>query len=274
VGRTQLSGAAAACIMIGSAWGQAAPAEPKPIQDNSFLVEEAYNQESGVVQHIHTFSRVWNSRDWTYSFTQEVPMPGRARHQLSYTFSRLRVSGMRGTGDTLLNYRYQLVGSGDARVAFAPRVSLLLATGDPVLGTGTGGTGVQANLPLSVALSKRLVSHTNVGTTVVRAARSAEGFRAGTAGVSYGQSLVVLAHPRFNVLLEAAGGRYQSVVGMGRTEWTGQMYLSPGVRWAYNFANGLQVVPGVAMPVGVGPSAGSRSLFVYLSLEHPLRLFR
>lgn len=28
-----------------------------PIQDNSFLIEEAYNQEFGVVQHINTFTR-------------------------------------------------------------------------------------------------------------------------------------------------------------------------------------------------------------------------
>ena len=29
-----------------------------PIQDNSFLVEEAYNQEDGVVQHISFFERL------------------------------------------------------------------------------------------------------------------------------------------------------------------------------------------------------------------------
>ena len=28
------------------------------IQDNSFLIEEAYNQEANVVQHISTFSRM------------------------------------------------------------------------------------------------------------------------------------------------------------------------------------------------------------------------
>jgi hypothetical protein len=42
-----------------------------PIQDNSFLAEEAYNQEPGVVQHIQTFTPLWNSRTWAYSFTQE-----------------------------------------------------------------------------------------------------------------------------------------------------------------------------------------------------------
>ena len=29
--------------------------EPLPIQDNSFLIEEAYNQERGVVHHIFSF---------------------------------------------------------------------------------------------------------------------------------------------------------------------------------------------------------------------------
>jgi hypothetical protein len=32
-----------------------------PIQDNSFLIEEAYNQEPGVVQHISVFTRTRSS---------------------------------------------------------------------------------------------------------------------------------------------------------------------------------------------------------------------
>jgi len=43
-----------------SSWGRQSPTRlveaKRPIQDNSFLIEEAYNQESGVVQHISTFS--------------------------------------------------------------------------------------------------------------------------------------------------------------------------------------------------------------------------
>lgn len=35
--------------------GGAFAEEPKKIQDNSFLIEEAYNQEDGVIQHIQTF---------------------------------------------------------------------------------------------------------------------------------------------------------------------------------------------------------------------------
>src|SRR3954452_13005280 len=43
------------------------------IQDNSFLVEEAYNQEFGVVQHISNFVYLADSKDWAYTFTQNGP---------------------------------------------------------------------------------------------------------------------------------------------------------------------------------------------------------
>ena len=43
------------------------------IMDNSFLIEEAYNQEEGVVQHINTFMRQRHG-DWLYTFTQEWPI--------------------------------------------------------------------------------------------------------------------------------------------------------------------------------------------------------
>lgn len=44
----------------------------KGIQDNSFLIEEAYNQEPGVVQHILAWRR--QGRDWSNTFTQEFPL--------------------------------------------------------------------------------------------------------------------------------------------------------------------------------------------------------
>ena len=47
--------------------------------------------------------------------------------------------------------------------------------------------------------------------------------------------------------------------------------MSPGVRAAFDLPSGLQIVPGVAVPFGVGPSDGERGVFVYLSFEHPFR---
>jgi hypothetical protein len=72
-------------------------------------------------------------------------------------------------------------------------------------------------------------------------------------------------------MLETYGGAFQSVEGRGTTAWSRAIYTSPGVRWAFNRKSGLQIVPGVALPVGIGPSAGERGLFLYLSFEHPFR---
>ena len=245
------------------------------IQDNSFLVEEAYNQNYGVVQHISSFTHFWNSKDWAYTFTQEWPVPGDARHQLSYTVPYWRAGAFpdsgAGIGDIFLNYRYQLVGDGDAKLAFAPRLSLILPTGNVAEGRGAGGVGVQTSLPVSLVLSKKLVSHWNAGATVVPRAQDAAGDRAYSTGYNLGQSFIWLTNPRFNVMLETVFTNSQFVVAPDKTEWSRSLFLSPGIRWAYNFKNGLQIVPGIGVPIGVGPSSGEKGVFLYLSFEHPFR---
>ena len=262
-------------LVYGVAFGQVqnTDKETSPIQDNSFLVEEAYNQERGVVQHISTFTRMWNCKDWNYSFTQEWPALRNWRHQLSYTLVGMHSGAFVGTGggvgDIVFNYRYQLIGSGDTRFAFAPRVSMLFATGDVTKGRGIGGTGVQTNLPLSLVLHKRLVSHWNAGSTFVPHAQNSAHLSASSIGYNFGQSLIFLAHPRVNLMLETYANTYQAVVDRGKTEWARTEYISPGVRCAFNFASGLQIVPGVAVPVGIGPTAGEHGIFLYLSFEHP-----
>jgi hypothetical protein len=262
-------------LVHGAAFGQVQNTnnETSPIQDNSFLVEEAYNQERGVVQHISTFSRMWNCKDWSYSFTQEWPAPGNWRHQFSYTLIGMHSGGSVGTGggigDTVFNYRYQLIGTGETRVAFAPRLSILFATGDVTKGRGNGGTGVQTNFPLSIVLHKRLVSHWNVGSTFVPHAQNSDHVSASSVGYNFGQSLVLLVHPRLNLMLEGYANTFQAVVDRGKRVWARTEYISPGVRWAFNFPSGLQIVPGLALPLGIGPIAGERGLFLYLSFEHP-----
>src|SRR5215510_16116014 len=53
------------------------------ITDNSFFVEEAFNQDRGIFQNIFSWARD-GSGNWNASFTQEWPAPG-VTHQLSYT---------------------------------------------------------------------------------------------------------------------------------------------------------------------------------------------
>lgn len=271
-----LRGLFSACLSLVSLLPLPANAQKAPpgIQDNSFLIEEAYNQEKGIVQHINTFSYFADSHDWSYTFTQEWPVGGQ-RNQFSYTLSAVRPGAFEsegaGFGDAVLNYRYQAFGSGETRVAFSPRLSLILPSGDSDRGHGYGGTGVQTNLPLSVVLYPKLVSHWNAGTTYVPHARDSAGDRAGIWSYNAGQSLIWLANPRFNVMLETYILNAQTVTGPGKTDWSRTLLLNPGVRWAYNFSNGLQIVPGLAVPIGIGPSAGEKGVFIYLSFEHPFQ---
>lgn len=261
---TPLPGQAVA--VVDSARGQAAG----PVQDNSFLIEEAYNQERGVVQHIFTFQRAERGAASTFLFSQEWPVRS-VRHQLSYSLplERAESSAGSGLGDARVNYRYQLLGDGDARVALAPRLTVVLPTGDYRRGRGAGATGVEAWLPLSLALSTRLVAHANLGTTVTPNARNAGGVRATTRDYAAGASVVWLARRRVNFLLEGLYQRNEEILNSGARSPVNQLTISPGIRWAYNFVSGLQIVPGVAVPLGAGPSHGARSVLLYLSLEHP-----
>jgi len=240
------------------------------IEDNSFLIEEAYNQEAGVVQHISTFARQRGTHAWVYAFTQEWPLLSQ-RHQLSYTVPIVcagRGAGS-GVGDVALNYRYQLSDGTRSGVAVAPRFSLLVATGDERRGRGAGGNGLQVNLPVSVELSPLFVTHWNAGVTYTPSAKNAIGNEATTRSYNAGGSVIWLARSTFNVMLEAVWARAEEVTGPSQRVPYRLFYVSPGVRGAINFRSGLQIVPGIAVPIGVGPSRGDRQIFFYLSFEHP-----
>jgi hypothetical protein len=240
------------------------------IQDNSFLIEEAYNQESGVVQHISTFARA-NGGDWAYSFTQEWPLGG-IRHQLSFTIpiEHAATSGT-GLGDVGLNYRYQLIGSPEARTIMAPRFSLILPTGSDEAGRGTGTIGFQGNVPLTIVPEPRFAFHGNAGFTVTPSARSPLGGKATTFSRHVGASLVWLLQPSLNLLVEALWLLEESAVGEGITLREETTFISPGIRAALDVRGGLQIVPGIAYTVAVSPRAGEDGLFLYLSFEHPFK---
>lgn len=76
-----------------------------------------------------------------------------------------------------------------------------------------------------------------------------------------------LAKTNFNVLFETVWNYNEAVTGRDRTEGEYSLLLNPGIRWAWNLKNGFQVVPGVSVPLGVGPSRGERGIFLYLSFE-------
>jgi hypothetical protein len=258
-----------AAILAAPSWAsaQTPPAAPG-IADNSFLIEEAYNQEPGVIQHISSFLR-FGAGDWAYAFTEEWPAPSQT-HQLSLTVPFVAAGGHSGLGDGAVNYRYQALDGSRGGVAFSPRLSVLFSTGDAERGLGSGGTGLQVNLPVSVQRGPRFVTHSNVGATWIPSARGPDRATASTRGFNAGQSVIWLARPSFHPLLELAWTRAETVAAPDRTGSADALYLSPGVRWAHNLKSGLQIVPGIAVPIGIGPSSGDTGLLLYLSFEHTL----
>jgi hypothetical protein len=87
-----------------------------------------------------------------------------------------------------------------------------------------------------------------------------------------GQSTVWLVKPRFNALCDVVWSSNAVVVSPNRVLRANCLYISPGVRWAYNFRSGLPIVPGIAIPFGVGPLTGQRGAIFYLSFEHGFKL--
>jgi hypothetical protein len=86
-----------------------------------------------------------------------------------------------------------------------------------------------------------------------------------------GQSIVWLAHSRLNLLAELVYAR-TTIAGPGRNDRSEALTVNPGVRAALDLAGGLQIVPGVSVPLGIGPSRGERAVLFYLSFEHPFSL--
>jgi hypothetical protein len=242
---------------------------PGPIADNSFLIEEAFNQERGVVQHISTFARPDGGGAWAYSFTQEWPFHG-MRNQLSYTVpvQHDEPEGT-GVGDIGLNYRYQLVGLDGGSIYVAPRATLLLPTGDERRGRGAGGVGFQANLPVSILPAPQIALHANAGATWTPSAKGPLGAESGTLDANAGGSVIWLIRPSFNLLVELLWYSTESVVAPETENRQDSWLVNPGVRWAFNFPRGLQIVPGVAYTIDLGNGDGGDGLFLYLSFEHP-----
>ncbi len=248
--------------------GGAAETMASAIQDNSFLVEEAYNQERGIVQNIFnalgTVTRLDGSdnREWDYSFTQEWPV-GSQTHQFSYTLINVSSNYVHGFGDVTLNYRYQALYEDDHTPAFSPRLSVLLATGDEDEGLGYGKTGYQFNLPVSRITGDRWTVHGNAGATTYPGVSGDD-----PRSANLGASVIYAMSEDFNVMLEAVSTWLREPDGSGGSDYSTTALLSPGVRKAINFAN-AQMVVGLAAPIGLTSDSPDFGVFLYFSYELP-----
>ena len=230
------------------------------IEDNSFFIEEAYNQELGVVQHISTGYYERKTRDLLFSFTQEWPVGGQA-HQLSYTIPYISLhSGPCGIGDIALNYRYQLWDGGNWGWV-SPRFTILLPTGRSSDGLGTGVVGLQLNLPVSKRWSNGFITHFNAGVTILTDEHASTSY-------AFGASGIWLLNENVNLMCEVLHMIDAETDESGNVTHSAQTIISPGVRFAIN-AGTLQIVPGVALPFTAAEGEFKLNAFAYLSFEHP-----
>ena len=217
------------------------------ILDNSFLVEESFNQEAGVVQNIFSWTR---QRDglWDASFTQEWPAPGMA-HQFSYTLPFARSGdATAGLGDVLLNYRYQLREETKGGPAISPRLSVILPTGRADDGLGNDVVGLQVNVPASKQFGD-IYLHANAGFTWLPDVQR-------TPHIA-GSGIWRVA-PMLNLMLEAV------------VEFDESATLSPGFRRGWNIGD-HQIVVGAAVPVTRENGMVTAAILAYFSYELPFR---
>jgi len=245
------------------------------IRDNSFLVEEAYNQDPGVVQHI--FNAVYgydqlagpDQHRLDFAFTEEWPVFSQA-HQFSYTliYGIEKTGGVTesGLGDLFLNYRYQAWFKEETLTAFAPRFSLILPTGDSTRDFGSDTVGYQWGLPFSTAIGDFWFVHANAGFTLLPDAAPSP--RHDLFGYNLGASAIYAVTPKLNLMLEwIALWKEPSASAIGVSSEFSSV-ISPGVRHAFNFPGGAQLVLGLGIPIGLTRSAPDVGAFLYISFDH------
>lgn len=243
--------------------------DPRPaagLQDNSFLIEEAYNQEAGVVQHIMGLRR--QNGAWSFAYTDEWPVRSQT-HQFSYTVPYLWLhndgNGARGLGDIQLNYRFQALTESASLPAFAPRFSVILPTGDEDRGTGMGSYGYQINLPVSKIVADRVTLHGNAGITSYFNVHGRQ-----PTSYNLGGSIVYAATRDTNFLVEALGEWTETVNDTFGIEREFAFTLLPGVRHAFNLKEG-QLVLGAGVPIQFTEGRTDVGALFYLSFEHKFR---
>ena len=253
-------------MLTGAALAQATPPASRPadkpfqILDNSFLVEEAFNQERSIFQNIFGFTR--QSGDWQLTFTQEWPAPT-VRHQLSYTLSAESVASHSGVGDVFLNYRFQAVEEGPGRPAFSPRLSAIIPSGRQAAGGGEGG--LQVNLPFSKQ-RRDFYFHWNTGFTWLP-----RGDRVDLLSPTVAGSAIYRLRPMLNLMFESVLSFDAAETSPGVVTRTRAVTLSPGVRGGWNLGKDTQVILGAAVPITRADGATSTGIFGYFSYELPFK---
>jgi len=253
------------------------------IEDNSMFIEEAFNQEAGVIQHINNF--VFSGGNFAYNYTQEIPLAD-VKHQFSFGVSyasfkkpmeaqQNRNFLTNGLGDIFLNYRPLLWGKNDWALVI-PRFTVIVPTGNARYGLGSGSWGGQFNLAVTKRLNRKITTHYNAGYSIMTKADHYTYNTEGNPVLAYekdlkmkniGVSAIWLVRPKFNLMLEYAAVFGHEFQDDGSQTKMNTAILNPGFRFAVDVGK-IQFVPGVGVPLNfTNGSFDNTGGFIYLSIE-------
>ncbi len=248
-------------------------------EDNSFLIEEAINQEKGILQHISNFYYDnLRSGNFVYSFTQEIPIT-HLRHQLNYTLYyhvfNPKINGSTGGfGDVSIGYHYMLSGKKE-KLMVVPGFTLILPTGNAKAGSGAGGIGGQFSLSVTKRISHKLIANVNIGTTIISNANrydsnlngSVLNYEPNLQHSNIGASIIWYQKRKFNWLLEYISNFTQEIKPDGTIDHKNFLTLNPGFRFAIDHPR-MQIVPGLSTPLIFNNGNFNQvGIFFYLSFE-------
>jgi len=129
---------------------------------------------------------------------------------------------------------------------------------------------ISSRLPLSVLWSRHWVTHFNLGATVFPNAKYLNMPLQTILSYNYGASVIWLVNKNLNLMLEFAGvTEFINFENQGYNKYH-TFILNPGIRYAFNFKSGLQIVPGLSIPINISQGFEFNDIFLYLSFEHPL----
>ncbi|MGH9161611.1 MAG: transporter, partial [Vicinamibacteraceae bacterium] len=261
-------------LSIGASVAAAQPqpvgsSRPFEILDNSFLVEEAFNQERGVFQNIVGFRRTGD--EWELAVTQEWPVGSQA-HQLSFTIPAVGQSTEHGLGDVFLHYRFQLTNEAPGRPAISPRLSVILPTGNYDRGLGAGRAGLQINLPFSQQVRDVYV-HWNAGFTYQEQDRGGDAATDEVSGFTphLAASAIWRVTEMAHLMLEATAEFPDELDPLSsEAERAASWTVAPGLRGGWNLGD-KQIIVGVAAPVVLNDDRTDVGGLLYFSYELPFR---
>ncbi|HEY0653586.1 MAG TPA: hypothetical protein VGD65_10690 [Chryseosolibacter sp.] len=234
--------------------------QPMSIEDNSFIIEEAFNQSPGVIQYTAS-SQVANDGT-AINLECELPLSGE-RHQLSFSLPTKVSSFTFAVEELMISYR-PLVSGRHRWIMITPRLSLIVptATIEPRLNGGT--FGIEWNFALTKRLSRNVISHINLGSTHPLARSHNEPQLNRLHDKFCGASLVLALARNMDLLAEF---KATNASGHFASAGTWNLVANPGCRFLFKVTN-FVIVPGLSAPIEWRTGLPvARQLLIYLSIE-------